>query len=129
MIKSQIFIYITPSKQLQSLQRIFTGPAFPFSSLIDSPSSIPNISLQQFILLHISVTRAIELVHPIQFYIYNDCRADVGTFRQSYVSLLSCQLYSPAKLPNTYALCLMDYGVAPVSRIDQIIGLFCKRAL
>jgi len=63
-------------------------------------------------------------------------RLAMRTRRASYdlcihITNFSCVRHERRKNPcrSSIAMCVKSYGVALVSRIDKIIGLFCKRDL
>jgi len=46
-----------------------------------------------------------------------------------YMSFTSSCVYMTMQYPFLWHVCVYDYGVAVISRLLKIIGLFCKRAL
>ena len=72
--------------------------------------------------------------HPIRTYAY-DVYQDIGLFCRISSLLLgsfakeTCNFKEPTHRSHSIRIYAYDYGVALVSRIDKIIGFFCKRAL
>ena len=81
---------------------------------------------------HVTCTN--ESCHTCEWVMSHIRMCQVTHMNQSCHSHESVAVFTVADFRNTWRICLFVssrwlYGVASVSRIDKIIGLFCKRAL
>jgi len=90
--------------------------------------AIGIICIYIYLFIHIYII----YFYIIYIYIYTHVfflRAYVSIYKYSYACIYIWILSPSIESNDKHSVVLAMYGVASVSRIDKIVGLFCKRAL